>query len=112
MPNGSIRVEVAKYHMANGDMTFYGIGVGRLMALIIEDSHDGRGPVWPWLVGSKTCFLSKSSYTPFGLLRLYREYIDPGVTPRDYTLPNCKMLRKTQGVSIFWLVNGSAFFGS
>jgi len=33
-------------------MTFYGIGVGRLMALIIEDSHDGRGPVWPWLVGS------------------------------------------------------------
>jgi prolyl-tRNA synthetase len=31
-------------------MGCYGIGVGRLMASIIEDSHDGRGPVWPWLV--------------------------------------------------------------
>jgi prolyl-tRNA synthetase len=28
-------------------MGCYGIGVGRLMASIIEDCHDGRGPVWP-----------------------------------------------------------------
>jgi prolyl-tRNA synthetase len=31
-------------------MGCYGIGVGRLMASIIEDCHDGRGPVWPWNV--------------------------------------------------------------
>ncbi|TWW09072.1 proline--tRNA ligase [Planctomyces bekefii] len=31
-------------------MGCYGIGVGRLMASIIEDCHDGRGPVWPWSV--------------------------------------------------------------
>lgn len=31
-------------------MGCYGIGVGRLMASIIEDCHDGRGPVWPWAV--------------------------------------------------------------
>jgi prolyl-tRNA synthetase len=28
-------------------MGCYGIGVGRLMAAIIEDNHDGRGPIWP-----------------------------------------------------------------
>lgn len=31
-------------------MGCYGIGVGRLMASIIEDCHDGRGPIWPWNV--------------------------------------------------------------
>ena len=31
-------------------MGCYGIGVGRLMASIIEDCHDGRGPIWPWKV--------------------------------------------------------------
>ncbi len=28
-------------------MGCYGIGVGRLMASVIEDCHDARGPVWP-----------------------------------------------------------------
>jgi prolyl-tRNA synthetase len=28
-------------------MGCYGIGVGRLMASVIEDSHDERGPIWP-----------------------------------------------------------------
>lgn len=28
-------------------MGSYGIGVGRLMAAVVEDSHDGRGIIWP-----------------------------------------------------------------
>jgi prolyl-tRNA synthetase len=28
-------------------MGCYGIGIGRLMAAIIEDNHDERGPIWP-----------------------------------------------------------------
>lgn len=31
-------------------MGCYGIGVGRLMASVIEDSHDSKGPIWPWEV--------------------------------------------------------------
>ncbi len=31
-------------------MGCYGIGVGRLMASIIEESHDSRGPIWPWSI--------------------------------------------------------------
>lgn len=31
-------------------MGCYGIGVGRLIASIIEASHDDYGPIWPWAV--------------------------------------------------------------
>ena len=32
-------------------MGCYGIGVGRLLACIIEASHDDYGPIWPYAVG-------------------------------------------------------------
>jgi prolyl-tRNA synthetase len=31
-------------------MGCYRIGVGRLMASVIEESHDARGPIWPWSI--------------------------------------------------------------
>jgi prolyl-tRNA synthetase len=31
-------------------MGCYGIGIGRLMAAVIEDSHDAYGPIWPWSI--------------------------------------------------------------
>ncbi|MCX6117752.1 MAG: proline--tRNA ligase [Proteobacteria bacterium] len=31
-------------------MGCYGIGIGRLMASVIEDCHDDRGPNWPWRI--------------------------------------------------------------
>ena len=44
-------------------MGCYGIGVGRLLACIIEDNHDDYGPIWPkavapWLV--HICALNNS----------------------------------------------------
>ena len=39
--NGQLQVPV---------MGCYGIGIGRLLACILEDSHDEYGPIWPYAV--------------------------------------------------------------
>ncbi|HOO60692.1 MAG TPA: His/Gly/Thr/Pro-type tRNA ligase C-terminal domain-containing protein, partial [Candidatus Mcinerneyibacteriales bacterium] len=39
-------------------MASYGIGVGRLMATIIEDNHDDYGPIWPAAVAPFTVHLN------------------------------------------------------
>lgn len=33
--------------LLNPVMGCYGIGVGRLLACIVENSHDDKGPIWP-----------------------------------------------------------------
>jgi prolyl-tRNA synthetase len=50
-------------------MGCYGIGVGRLLACIIEDNHDDYGPIWPkavapWLI--HICMLNKSEVNDLG----------------------------------------------
>jgi|MTBAKSStandDraft_2_1061841.scaffolds.fasta_scaffold02037_3 prolyl-tRNA synthetase len=39
-------------------MASYGIGVGRLMATVIEDNHDDYGPIWPAAVAPFTVHLN------------------------------------------------------
>ncbi|HHU77722.1 MAG: proline--tRNA ligase [Caldicoprobacterales bacterium] len=51
-------------------MGCYGIGVGRLLACIIEDNHDEYGPIWPkavapWLI--HICVLNQSQPEVWGL---------------------------------------------
>ncbi len=50
-------------------MGCYGIGVGRLLACVIEDNHDDFGPIWPkavapWLV--HICMLNKNEVNDLG----------------------------------------------
>ncbi|NLC44192.1 MAG: proline--tRNA ligase, partial [Clostridiales bacterium] len=50
-------------------MGCYGIGVGRLLACVIEDNHDDYGPIWPkaiapWLV--HICMLNKNEVNDLG----------------------------------------------
>jgi len=57
-------------------MGCYGIGVGRLMASIIEDSHDERGPIWPWRVAPyqvHMCVLDANNETVSGRAKLVYE---------------------------------------
>ena len=51
-------------------MGCYGIGVGRLLACIIEDNHDDYGPIWPkavapWLI--HICMLNRSEVNDLGM---------------------------------------------
>ncbi len=56
-------------------MGCYGIGVGRLLACVIEDNHDDYGPIWPkavapWLI--HICMLNKSEVNDLGQ-KIYEE---------------------------------------
>jgi prolyl-tRNA synthetase len=63
-------------------MGCYGIGVGRLMASIIEDSHDQRGPIWPWQVAPyqiHICTLDANDLSVMARAEsLYRELLSKG----------------------------------
>ncbi|MGI6537870.1 MAG: proline--tRNA ligase [Caldicoprobacterales bacterium] len=56
-------------------MGCYGIGVGRLLACVIEDNHDEYGPIWPkavapWLI--HICMLNTSDVGDLGY-KIYNE---------------------------------------
>jgi prolyl-tRNA synthetase len=68
-------------------MGCYGIGVGRLMASVIEDRHDGRGPVWPWVIA------------PYHVHLCVLEVTDPAVKHRAQELYD-KL--RNDGFDVLW----------
>ena len=63
-------------------MGCYGIGVGQLMASVIEDCHDDRGPVWPWSIAPfqiHICLLDGTDPVLFKRADdLYKEFMAQG----------------------------------
>ncbi|MFW6367181.1 MAG: His/Gly/Thr/Pro-type tRNA ligase C-terminal domain-containing protein, partial [bacterium] len=64
-------------------MGCYGIGVGRTMASVIEQSHDEYGPIWPMSIAPyqvHICALNaKKPEVAESADRLYRELTDAGI---------------------------------
>jgi len=64
-------------------MGCYGIGVGRTMACIVEESHDDNGPCWPISVAPfkvQICCLQAKDLAPKAE-ELYRELRGRGLDP-------------------------------
>jgi prolyl-tRNA synthetase len=66
-------------------MGSYGIGVGRLMACIAEEHHDGQGLVWPASVAPYPVHLvvlnSKDGTAEAAANALYQDLVDAGLEP-------------------------------
>lgn len=66
-------------------MGSYGIGVGRLMACIAEEHHDGQGLVWPASVAPYPVHLvvlnSKDGTAEAAADALYQDLVDAGLEP-------------------------------
>ena len=64
-------------------MGCYGIGVGRTMASVVEDSHDDYGPVWPMSIAPYQIQLCALNPDKDGVRaaaeKLYAELTDAGV---------------------------------
>ncbi len=77
-----------KYLDANGKEQFllmgcYGIGIGRTLAAVIEQSHDDRGPIWPMAIAPfqvHICALNnRKPEVREAADRLYNELLEAGV---------------------------------
>jgi prolyl-tRNA synthetase len=64
-------------------MGSYGIGLGRLLAAIVEQSHDGKGIVWPFPVAPYQVYLCPLSLEKSAILptaeRIYQELQEEGI---------------------------------
>jgi len=66
-----------------GTMGCYGIGLGRLLAAIVEQSHDDKGIIWPFSVAPYKVYLCPLSLEKSAVLptaeRIYRELQKKGI---------------------------------
>jgi prolyl-tRNA synthetase len=71
--------EAGKHHVPI--MGCYGIGVGRLMAAVVENSHDAFGPIWPESITPYHVLIVSIGKEPEvveACAKLYRELSDAG----------------------------------
>ncbi len=69
-----------RHHMIMG---CYGIGVGRSMAAVIEQSHDKYGPIWPFAIAPYHVHICALNPNKTGVAetaeKLYRDLADAGI---------------------------------